>query len=142
IARPSLSHHSKSTSPGSMTRSMAGRRTFFFDGQGVSDGIAIGPASVIESEGEPGESYPIAEDQVEREVERFQQAIQLAADEITSIGRQVAEKIDTQQAAIFDAHLMMLQDPNLADRTIRHIRSEKRNAESIFWEVASELGEQ
>lgn len=121
---------------------MAGRRTFFFDGQGVSDGIAIGPASVIESEGEPGESYPIAEDQVEREVERFQQAIQLAADEITSIGRQVAEKIDTQQAAIFDAHLMMLQDPNLADRTIRHIRSEKRNAESIFWEVASELGEQ
>jgi phosphotransferase system enzyme I (PtsI) len=121
---------------------MAGRRTFFFDGQGVSDGIAIGPASVIESEGEPGESYPIADDQVEHEVERFQQAIQLAADEITSIGRQVAEKIDTQQAAIFDAHLMMLQDPNLADRTIRHIRSEKRNAESIFWEVASELGEQ
>jgi phosphoenolpyruvate-protein phosphotransferase (PTS system enzyme I) len=121
---------------------MAGRRTFFFDGQGVSDGIAIGPASVIEGEGEPGESYPIADDQVEREITRFREALRLAGDEIASIGRQVAEKIDRQQAAIFEAHLMMLEDPNIVDRTIKHIRREKRNAESVFWEVTSELGEQ
>jgi len=121
---------------------MAGRRTFFFDGQGVSDGIAIGPASVMETDGEPGESFPIADDQVDREIARFREALKLAAEEIASIGKQVAEKIDRQQAAIFEAHLLMLEDPNIVDRTIEHIRTEKRNAESIFWEVSSELGEQ
>jgi phosphotransferase system enzyme I (PtsI) len=121
---------------------MAGRRTFFFDGQGVSDGVAIGPACVIETEGEPGDSYEVADDQIEQEIARFREALRMAGEEISSIGRLVAERIDHQQAAIFEAHLMMLEDPNLVDRTIKHIRSEKRNAESTFWEVASEIGEQ
>ncbi|MCB2155227.1 phosphoenolpyruvate--protein phosphotransferase [bacterium] len=121
---------------------MVGRRTFFFDGLGVSDGIAIGPAYVVESQGAPSEGYQLSDDEVEQEIERFKKAVQMAKDEIRAIGRQVAEKIDHQQAAIFDAHLMMLDDPVIIEPTIDRIRDEKSNAESIFWAVTKGLGEQ
>ena len=121
---------------------MAGRRTFFFDGLGVSDGIAIGPACVVESQGTPSEVYHLSDGEVEHEIERFKQAVHLAKDEVRAIGRQVAEKIDRQQAAIFDAHLLMLDDPYIIERTIDRIRDEKNNAESIFWAVTKGLGDQ
>ncbi|MBI5155373.1 phosphoenolpyruvate--protein phosphotransferase [Candidatus Poribacteria bacterium] len=120
---------------------MPGRRTFFFEGLGVSDGIAIGPAYVLETHGSEKESYQLTDNQVENEVQRLQTALGLARDEVRSIGRQVAEKIDRQQAAIFDAHLLMLEDPYLIDRTIHRIREEKQNAEAIFWAVTKDLGD-
>ncbi|MEQ8819203.1 MAG: phosphoenolpyruvate--protein phosphotransferase [Sumerlaeia bacterium] len=121
---------------------MAGKRTFHFDGLGVSDGIAIGPAYVIDTKNSQLESYHLAADEVESEILRFRQAIEMAKEEVAAIGRQVAEKIDPQQAKIFDAHLAMLDDPYLIDPAISRIREEQRNAESIFWSVTKGLGDQ
>lgn len=121
---------------------MAGRRTFFFDGLGVSDGYAIGPACVIEARGIRTEGYQLAEDAIEAEIERLHRAIELARQELEDIRKQVEEKIDRQQAAIFDAHLMMLDDPMWIERTIERIRRDQRNAEAVLWEVTQTLSEQ
>ncbi len=120
---------------------MAGRRTFFFEGLGVSDGIAIGPAYVIESEDFRTESWQIGESEVDGEVQRFRDAVELAAAELRDIRQQVEEKIDRQQASIFDAHLLILEDPQIVDETIARIRGERRNAEAVLWEVTQQIGE-
>ena len=121
---------------------MPAQRTFFFEGLGVSRGIAIGPAYVIESTGYNTDSYRLAGDEeVDADVSRFRDAIERAAEELVAIREQVAQQIDRQQAAIFDAHLMMLQDPYLVDRTIEGIRKDRANAESVFWAVTRSLGE-
>jgi len=120
---------------------VAGRRTFFFEGLGVSEGIAIGPAYVIESEDFRTESWQIAENEVESEVERFLEAVSLAREELKDIRRQVEEMIDRQQASIFDAHLLILEDPQIVDETIHRIRTERRNAEAILWEVTRHIGD-
>ncbi|NJL06958.1 MAG: hypothetical protein HC900_00855 [Methylacidiphilales bacterium] len=118
---------------------MAGRRTFFFEGLGVSEGIAIGPAYLLETDSFHTESYEIEHSQVEFEVARLREAVAKAAEEVTLIGKTVAERIDHQQAAIFDAHLMMLEDPMLIDKAIEIIRSEHRNAESVLWDITRTL---
>lgn len=122
---------------------MSGRGTFFFEGIAVSEGIVMGPAYVLDVSFDSSASpYSVSEDDVAEEIIRFQNAVKLAKEEIQSIKLQVEQKIDKQQAAIFDAHIMMLEDPYIIDRTKKLIQQERRNAESVLWEVTRELGEQ
>lgn len=121
---------------------MAIRRTFFFDGLGVSPGVVLGPAHVIEPQGFETESYPLKPEEVELEIERFHRALDQARDEVQELGRTVAERIDAQQAAIFEAHHTLLSDPLLIDRTLERIRQDRKNAEFVFWRVTHDIGEQ
>jgi len=122
---------------------MAGRKTFFFEGLGVSRGIVIGPAFVLETaKSLQTEAYDLDEEEITQEVNRFRKALELARDEIRQIKKEVEEKIDRQQASIFDAHLMMLEDPFIIETTEKKIQKENRNAESILWEVIQDLGNQ
>jgi phosphotransferase system enzyme I (PtsI) len=84
----------------------------------------------------------IPHEELDAEVERFRKAVEMAKEEIRSLGRTVAEKLDANQAAIFDAHLFMLEDPLLIDRTIDRIYETGRNVEYIFWNVTKEIGDQ
>jgi len=120
---------------------LASRRTFFFEGLGVSEGIAIGSAYVIEGDEVRTESRHVPEPEIDAEIARFRRALELAGDELRQIRQQVEEKIDKQQAGIFDAHLLILEDPQIVEESVRRIRSERRNAESVLWEVTQKLGE-
>lgn len=121
---------------------MGKRRTFIFDGLGVSSGVAIGPAFVLEPHGQKVESHHLAPEETALEVERFLRAVENAKKEVQEIGRAVAERLDSQQAAIFDAHVTLLGDPLLIERTLRGIREDYRNAEFVFWTVTQEIGQQ
>lgn len=121
---------------------MSGRGTFFFEGIAVSEGIVMGPAYVLDAQYDSANQYSVSDLDLSEEVARFDKAVTLAKDEIRTIKHQVEQKIDKQQAAIFDAHLMMLEDPYIIERTQKRIRSEQRNAESVLWDVTRELGEQ
>ena len=120
---------------------MAKRRTFLFDGIGVSGGVVIGPAYCIEPQGFKVESHHISAEDVDQEVERFERAVEYARQEVQQLGKEVAERIDPQQAAIFDAHLTLLEDPLLIEQTVRSIRDGRRNAEFVFWSITKEIGE-
>jgi phosphoenolpyruvate-protein phosphotransferase (PTS system enzyme I) len=119
---------------------MPGRRTFYFDGLGVSGGVAIGPAFVLETQGLNVESSPILPEDVDQEIERFYRAVELAKEEVTELGRQVAQVIDTGQAAIFDAHVALLSDPMMIEKTIKSIRKNNQSAEHVFWHITKEIG--
>lgn len=121
---------------------MGRKRTFEFDGLGVSPGIAVGPAYVIEPQSSTADPIPISADEVEAEIERFRHAVLQARQEIAAIGRRVSEAIDSQQAAIFDAHDSMLSDPYLIGITEQRIRNEQLNCEYVFSSVARGITEQ
>lgn len=119
----------------------AGRR-FHFTGIGVSPGVAIGPAFVVEPHPHLRQGSELDPSQIDAEIERFRRALALAGEEVDRLRREVAERVDHQQAAIFDAHHAMLSDPMLVDRTIACIRSDRMNAEFVFSNIASGIEDQ
>lgn len=121
---------------------MGKRRTFYFDGLGVSAGVVIGPAYVLETSGFKIQSHAIPEGETAAEIDRFHQAVELARKEVQELGETVSQRIDPQQAAIFEAHLTLLSDPLLIDKTVQGIRESLRNAEFIFWSITKEIGDQ
>ncbi len=120
---------------------MGKSRTFFFDGLGVSSGVAIGPAHVVDHGGATVDHYLIGASETEAEIERFQAGVAAARLEIEELGRAVTKHLDAQQASIFDAHVQLLEDPLLIERTIAGIRDDHRNAEFVFWSVTQEIGD-
>jgi len=102
----------------------------------------IGKAFVISSEGFQIISRDLSEDEVEREIERFQQAISESKQEILSIKRQFGQDSNEPGLAeIFDTHVHLLEDVLLMGETIEHIRRERKNAEHVFARTVQALEE-
>ena len=110
-------------------------------GIGVSPGIAVGPALVVEREAVPVFRLLLAQDQVEPEVERLTWAIAASRRQLQAIKERLSREADVPHAYIFDAHLLMLEDPLLQDRAVAIIREERVNAEWALRTVSEQLHE-
>ncbi|MDX1660499.1 MAG: phosphoenolpyruvate--protein phosphotransferase, partial [Gemmatimonadota bacterium] len=112
-------------------------------GQGVSVGIAYGPAYIINPDSLRVPRREIPADELESEIERFRAAVAKAGRDIQSVqdALRSAEKAD--EAAIFDTHVLILEDPDLLDSVIERIRGDRINAELAFrermWEASNRL---
>ncbi len=82
-------------------------------GIAVSPGVAIGEALVMDNEGFRIPRRFVARNAVEQELERLEKAIDAASDEIERNQKAVAHELGDQYAAIFEAHLRMLQGAKL-----------------------------
>jgi phosphoenolpyruvate-protein phosphotransferase (PTS system enzyme I) len=98
-------------------------------GLGVSSGIAIGKVYLLERGRIHVEKYSIKEDQIEREVSRFQSAIKTAVEELSGIKETIPDDDIRRHAFIIDAHILMLQDQYFLKEVIDTIKSKKTNAE-------------
>ncbi len=101
-------------------------------GTGVSDGIAIGRAFVLADELPEIPEYAIAAEAVEAEVKRFKRAIGRARDQLRRIRDHVPAAAPPEVASFLDAHLLILEDPTIAEAPVESIRRERRNAESAL----------
>jgi phosphotransferase system enzyme I (PtsI) len=102
-------------------------------GMGVSDGIAIGRAVLLETRGPEVYRLHIQEDEVEEEVARLREGTAHARNELERIRARAEEDLGNDLAAIFDAHVLLLSDPNFLGRVEERIRTQHVNAE---WAVA------
>ncbi len=111
-------------------------------GMGVSAGIAIGRAVSISTR--VGEVFriPIPEEDIEAEVERFEEAVRQARAELGKTRARASEKVGDELAAIFDAHVLLLADPGFLGRVVDRIRSRNVNAEWAVSKIAEEIDEQ
>ena len=91
-------------------------------GIAVSPGLAIGEALVMDTEGFRIPRRFVARDAVDDELERLGRAIQAAAKEIETNRDTVHRELGSQYAAIFEAHLSMLNDPRLRGELDEMIR--------------------
>ncbi|NLX96423.1 MAG: phosphoenolpyruvate--protein phosphotransferase [Rhodopirellula sp.] len=82
-------------------------------GIAVSPGVAVGEALVMDNEGFRIPRRFVARDSVEDELERLKRAMDAASEEITRNRDAVSRELGEKYAAIFEAHLQMLQDSRL-----------------------------
>jgi phosphotransferase system enzyme I (PtsI) len=98
-------------------------------GTGVSPGIAMGevllPRRVIFT----SRKELIAEAQVPDELKRLHQAIDRTRDDLVKVKDGIQEKMGRENAFIFEAHLLILEDPSLVGGLETIIRDDKARAE-------------
>jgi phosphotransferase system enzyme I (PtsI) len=110
-------------------------------GLGVAEGIAIGKAVCIETRVVDVYRFPIAEGEIEREVERLREAVRRTEAEIRGTRRRVVQDLGEELAAIFDAHVLMLADSAFVERIVDRIREERANAEWVVHRTTEDLAE-
>jgi len=112
-----------------------------FEGAGVSPGIACGRVHVVRDEFDEVMRYRIASSQVADEISRFETALIQTRMQILEMQQRIAESIGAKDAAIFDAHLLVVEDRTLIDEVLRKLETDLCNVEWIFQEVATRYAE-
>jgi len=104
-------------------------------GIGVSPGIAMGEAMLTESVVFTSRREVIPEDQVEEELRRLRRAVERTKAEIKTLKDSIQSQVGEQQAFIFDAHLLILDDRMLLSNLEKVITEEKVKAEWAISQV-------
>src|SRR4029077_13055100 len=112
-----------------------------FHGAGVSAGIARGPIHVVRDDLDDVPRYPIEPSQIASEIARFEAALVQTRVQILEMQQEIAEAIGTKDAAIFDAHLLVVEDRTLIDEVLRKLETDLCNVEWVFEEVATNYAE-
>jgi phosphotransferase system enzyme I (PtsI) len=108
-------------------------------GTGVSPGLALGPAVIVEQARAPVFRLSLGEAEVERELQRLDTAVAASRSQLLSIRERLSREAGALHAYVFDAHLLMLEDPLLLERARGVIRDERVNAEWALRVVADQL---
>ena len=110
------------------------------EGIGVSPGLAVGPALVVEREAVPVFRLLVPSEAVDCEVKRLTRAVEASRAQLKAIKERLRHEVGVH-AYIFDAHLLMLEDPLLLDSAVAIIRQELVNAEWALRTVSDQLHE-
>ena len=107
----------------------------------VSRGIAIGTAFVyfekdVSALSGELERYNIPADKVEGEISRLKTAVAEASEEIRGLYERAMKEMGKSHAAIFSAHLMMLEDVDFLDHIIERIKETGINAEWAVYDTS------
>jgi len=98
-------------------------------GIGVSPGIAMGEALLPRRVVFTSRKEIIADDQVPDEIKRLHEALDRTRADLVRIKESIREKMGPDSSLIFEAHLLILEDPTLVGGLEAVIRDEKARAE-------------
>src|SRR5438093_5407203 len=112
-----------------------------FQGVGVSPGLAHGVIQVVRDDLDNMPRYHIEPSAIGNEIARFEAALVQTRVQILEMQQKIAEAIGAKDAAIFDAHLLVVEDRTLIDEVLRRLETERCNVEWVFQEVASNYAE-
>lgn len=102
-------------------------------GIAASSGIAIAKAYRLVEPDLSFEKKEIADG--EQEIKRLQEALEISKTELEAIREKANQDLGADKAAIFEAHLLIANDPELINPIKDKINSEKVNAEHALKEV-------
>ncbi|HEG7504177.1 TPA: phosphoenolpyruvate--protein phosphotransferase [Staphylococcus aureus] len=107
-------------------------------GIAASDGVAIAKAYLLV---EPDLTFDKNEKvtDVEGEVAKFNSAIEASKVELTKIRNNAEVQLGADKAAIFDAHLLVLDDPELIQPIQDKIKNENANAATALTDVTTQF---
>jgi phosphotransferase system enzyme I (PtsI) len=106
----------------------------FLQGIAASNGIAIAKAYRLVEPNLSFEKQTIED--ADSEVSRFKEAIEKSKAELEAIRDRAQVELGADKAAIFEAHLLVLTDPELNGPIEDKIKSEKVNAEAALKDTA------
>jgi phosphotransferase system enzyme I (PtsI) len=111
-------------------------------GIAVSSGIAFGKAFLYLEGAFPEISrFSIGKDQAEAEIKRLNEAAAAAMEEIRRLQERADREMSRDQAAIFEAHLMMLEDEDFQALLLKRFKDTGLNMEWVVYDVAREMME-
>jgi phosphotransferase system enzyme I (PtsI) len=106
-----------------------------FHGIPVAPGIARFPALVHYNAEEEITPRPISPEELDSEIARFETALIATRVELLEIQQRIAVAIGSQDASIFDAHLLVVEDRTLIYEVLRGLERDRLNVEYIFQQV-------
>ena len=103
-------------------------------GIAASDGIAIAKVYTLT---EPDLSFTkVSVEDTDKEISRLEEALAVSTKEIELIKETALKNLGEEEAQVFEAHLMVLSDPELVGQVKDAITSQKVNAEHALKEVS------
>ncbi|WP_092279585.1 MULTISPECIES: phosphoenolpyruvate--protein phosphotransferase [unclassified Duganella] len=112
--------------------------SFTLHGIPVSRGIAIGRAHLLAPAALDVKHYLVAEEQVEAEVARLQQALAAVHKELQTLWNELPKDAPTELGAFIDVHALILSDPMISEAPLDIIRTRHYNAE---WALLTQIDE-
>lgn len=111
--------------------------TNYINGIAASDGVAIAKAYLLV---EPDLSYNSEKiTDIDAEIAKFNDAIETSKVELTKIRNNAEKNLGADKAAIFDAHLLVLDDPELIQPIEDKIKNDQVNAPTALSEVTGQF---
>src|SRR5258707_15821457 len=98
-------------------------------GIGVSPGIVISTAVVLDAEDLVIPKRRVDPSQVEGEIDRLQHAIAISAEDLIQLRNATTAKHGKEIGGIFDFHLGILRDKSIIKQIIKEIKDENSTAE-------------
>ncbi len=104
-------------------------------GIAAASGIAIGPAYKIGKEDYIVPKQDINPEDVPLQIQLFEEALIQTRKDILGLQKKIAAEIGQEEADIFNAHLLVLEDRMLIEDVISRLKKERVNVAYIFSEV-------
>ena len=95
----------------------------------ASPGIVFGKALVLKEEQIVLDKRKISDDEVESEVARFYKGREAAAAQLTAIKEKARQTLGEEKEAIFEGHLMILEDEELEEEIVAYLKEHKVTAD-------------
>ncbi len=101
----------------------------------VSPGIAFGKALLLKEDDIVINRKKISADQVEQEVSRFLAGRAKASEQLEAIKTKAGETFGEEKEAIFEGHIMLLEDEELEQEIIALIKDDLASADAAAYTV-------
>lgn len=103
----------------------------------ASPGVASGEVFVFQRTELEVPSYAVSSNKREEEIARFERGLLETRRQISAIRSEIEERLGEEEALIFDAHQMVLEDRALIEETIKEVFETGYNIEHCFHKVAT-----
>lgn len=108
-----------------------------FRGVAASGGICRGRVFVLGTRHLHVPHRVITEGEITEELKRLEQSIVATRKQLTKLHQSLREQVDSQDADIFEAHLLVLEDQALIDETTKLVECDLCNVEYAYQKVAN-----
>ncbi|WP_108649648.1 phosphoenolpyruvate-protein phosphotransferase PtsI [Dongshaea marina] len=105
----------------------------------ASPGIAFGKALLLKEDEIVINQQPIADQQIEQEVKRFLEAREASAAQLEIIKEAARETFGEEKEAIFEGHIMLLEDEELEEEVISFIKDNNASADRAIHTVIEQF---
>ncbi|MGF1738399.1 phosphoenolpyruvate-protein phosphotransferase PtsI [Photobacterium satsumensis] len=104
----------------------------------ASPGIAFGKALLLQEEAIVLNKAPITADQVESEIQRFFDARKKSSEQLEVIKEKARVTFGEEKEAIFEGHIMLLEDEELEEEIIAFIKENNASADLAIYSIIEE----
>jgi len=101
----------------------------------AAPGVAIGRAHLLDSEEFIVPSRKIKKKDIQEEITKFNEALAKTREQLSGIKNSIEREMGSEHAEIFNAHLLVIEDPILINDVISKIKKELLSVECVFLAV-------